>query len=550
MDYAIPNTQHAIQLTAPGQLILNPAKPVPAPGPHQILCRVEAVGLCFSDLKLLQKFSEHPRKKAIISGIPPHILKEIPSYAPGNAPTVPGHEAVVRIWAVGKDVNPDTIGIKPGRRYLVQTDYRWLPTDGSNGSFGYNFEGALQEYVLMDERVITSPDGESMLLPAPEELSASSIALIEPWACVEQAYAEKQRQRLKTNGRMLTVTETQYDKSLLKAFLDKFGAPAQVEYIEFPSQAEMKHEFYDDIVYFGCSAKTVEALFPKLAAGGLFNIVLCNDRLDREVTTNLGRIHYTGIRIIGTKGQDPAESMQYIPATGEIRNKDKINIIGAGGPMGIMHVIRNLCQGLDADRFEVEVFAGDTDDARLQNLIRIAAPLAEKNKLLFQPYNPARNQLNKKFNYIVLMVPVCEFVASAVKTAAEKAIINIFAGIPAETSAKINLNTYIEKRLYFIGTSGSLLADMKSVVKKLESEKIDTNLSVAAVCGLDGVADGIKAIENRSIDGKIIAYPCCKGLPLLKLGSIGERLPEVAKELTDGIWNINSEKKLLESWCK
>ena len=87
---------------------------------------------------------------------------------PDEAPTVPGHETVVRIVAVGPDVKRH----KPGERYLVQTDYRWLRTATSNAAFGYNFEGALQEYVLMDERVITAPDGESMLIPAREERAA------------------------------------------------------------------------------------------------------------------------------------------------------------------------------------------------------------------------------------------------------------------------------------------------------------------------------------------------------------------------------------------
>lgn len=544
MDYFIPNTQHAVQLTGPGRLILNPAKPVPVPGPHQILCRVEAVGLCFSDLKLLQRFSDHPRKKEIISGIDPHILKEIPSYVPGNAATVPGHEAVVRIWAVGENVKI----FEPGQRYLVQTDYRWLPTDGSNGSFGYNFEGALQEYVLMDERVITSPDGESMLLAAPEELPASAIALIEPWACVEEAYAEKQRRGLKTDGRMLIAAQAKYDKGLFNAFLDKFGKPADIDYVESSSPAEMKHDFYDDIVYFGSSAKTIEALFSRLAAGGLFNIVLCNPDLsgDREITTNPGRIHYSGIRIIGTRGNDPAESMKHIPDSGEIRRNDKINIIGAGGPMGIMHVIRNLCQDIN----DIEVFAGETDETRLQNLKRIAEPLAKKNNILFQAYNPAIQQLHQNFSYIVLMVPEARFVTQAIETAAENAIINIFAGISTETSTKIDLDTYIQKQLYFIGTSGSILDDMKRLMSKLKSNKIDTNLTIAAICGLDGAIDGIKAVENRSIAGKIIVYPGCKGLSLLKLDSLSERLPEVAKELADGIWNAKAEKKLLESWRK
>jgi hypothetical protein len=80
-----------------------------------------------------------------------------------------------------------------------------LPTANSNSAFGYNFEGALQEYVLVDERVITSPEGESMFIPAPEDLSGSAIALCEPWACVEDAYVEEQRQQLKTDGKCLVV---------------------------------------------------------------------------------------------------------------------------------------------------------------------------------------------------------------------------------------------------------------------------------------------------------------------------------------------------------
>ena len=101
MTTAIPKTQWAVQLTGPDELILNKQKPVHQPGPHQILCRVEAVGLCFSDLKLLKQFSTHARKTDILSGIDPAVLDEIPSYVPADQPTVPGHESVVRVVAVG-----------------------------------------------------------------------------------------------------------------------------------------------------------------------------------------------------------------------------------------------------------------------------------------------------------------------------------------------------------------------------------------------------------------------------------------------------------------
>src|SRR6056297_1315614 len=149
MKFDIPEKQSAVQLVGPDELKLNTEKPVYKPGSYQILCKVEATGLCFSDLKLLKQFSKHARKTSIIDGIDPAVLDEIPSYKPDDEPTVPGHETVVRICAIGDKVE----GVDVGARYLVQTDYRWLPTTNSNGSFGYNFEGGLQEYVLMDQRV-------------------------------------------------------------------------------------------------------------------------------------------------------------------------------------------------------------------------------------------------------------------------------------------------------------------------------------------------------------------------------------------------------------
>ena len=64
----LPATQHAIQFTGPGQLVHNRAKPVLLPGPTQLLCRVEAVSICFSDTKLLKAFTSHLRKAAVTSG--------------------------------------------------------------------------------------------------------------------------------------------------------------------------------------------------------------------------------------------------------------------------------------------------------------------------------------------------------------------------------------------------------------------------------------------------------------------------------------------------
>lgn len=556
MSKSIPAKQYAVQLVGPDQLVLNKSKDVFKPGPHQVLAKVEVVGLCFSDLKLLKQFTGHVRKGPVVEGLDLEILKEIPSYVPDAAPTVPGHETVVRIVAVGPGVERH----KPGERYLVQTDYRWIHTASSNAAFGYNFEGALQECVLMDERVITAPDGKSMLLPASEDKSGSAIALAEPWACVEDAYVSKERTSLKADGRMLIVADAEIASGRMSNLFRRHGMPGQIAWVSkltpptelgVPSTRVkyvdgLEDAAYDDVIYFGANAHTAESLFAKVAANGLLNVVFGGERFGRPVVTMVGRVHYSGIRIIGTAGSDPADSMKYIPKTGEIRHGDRINVVGAGGPMGMMHVIRNICQGIGG----VSVFAGDVDDNRLAALTKIAGPLAQKNDIEYTTYHAGDGQTPEDCTYTVLMAPVPELVAAAVRDSGPRGIVNIFAGIPATVTGEIDLDAYIEKRLYFIGTSGSTLDDMKRMLEKVESGRLDTNVSVAAVSGLDGAVEGIRAVENRSIAGKIMVYPACKGLGLTRLEELAGKMPEVAAALRDGLWTTQAEKKLLERYSE
>jgi len=211
-------------LTGPDELTFNPNKDVYRPGPWQILCKVEVVGLCFSDLKLLKQFDGHARKSKILSGVDASVLDEYPAYKVDSEPTVPGHEIVVRVIEQGENVTRTTVG----GRYLVQADHRWLKTKASNGAIGYNIEGGLQEYMLIDERVSTSPDGEFMLIEVTDERSASAVALVEPWACVEDAYVVKERQTLTAGGNMLVCAEADVDTAAFNAFITKYGKPSLV----------------------------------------------------------------------------------------------------------------------------------------------------------------------------------------------------------------------------------------------------------------------------------------------------------------------------------
>ena len=385
----------------------------------------------------------------------------MPNYVPGDKPTVPGHETVVRIVKVG----PGVTRHKVGERYLVQTDYRWLPTASSNSAFGYNFEGALQEYVLLDERVITAPDGESMLIPAPEDLSASALALVEPWACVEDAYVEKQRQKLKAGGQMLVVGETPVDRAAVDNLSP--GTASRRRRLRRPRDR---------------SRRTRDAsfrrrrLFRRQRRDG--GEALSQGRRRRACSTSskaaassAGRscrrsAASTTAASASSAPPAPTRRRPWPPSRPPPRSvpSDKINIIGAAGPMGTMHVIRDLCQGVPG----VTVFAGDLE-RRASGRARRSWPRRwpQKNNVTLRTYNPSKDKPGEQFDYIVLMAPVPALVAQAVATAAPKAIINIFAGIPADVTAELDLDAYIAKQLYFIGTSGSTLDDMKLVLAKV-----------------------------------------------------------------------------------
>ena len=556
MKQAIPAVQNAIQLIGADELTLNSQKEVDNVGPHQILAKVEAVGLCFSDLKLLKQFDKHVRKSEVIAGADAEVLKQVPSYKPGTEPTVPGHEAFCTIVAVGEQVKRH----KVGERVLVQTDYRWLKTAESNSAFGYNFEGALQEYVLMDERIIVDPvRDESFLIPVEKELSASAIALVEPWACVESSYITEERNTILPGGKLLVVTDAGRMPEGLADSFSPGGKPASMTGV--CEEAEncdrlrtlgvdltcvktvdlLPDEAFDDIIYFGAKKETIDVLNDKLAAKGIINIVLGGQKIGRDVSVGVGRTHYGMTRWIGTTGPNAAASYQHIPAMGEIRKNDHVLVIGAAGPMGQMHVIRLICAGVE----NLSIIGTDFDDERLQSLAYKADALAAERSVKLSLVNPQKNPLQETFSYFAIMAPVGPLVAQAVKDSRKGALINIFAGIPATVKQDLDMDTYIANECFMFGTSGSRLSDMKIVLEKVLSGQLDTNCSVDAVSGMAGAIDGIRAVENRTMAGKIIVYPQLADLPLTPLTELSEKFPAVAEKLNRGMWTKDAEDQLL-----
>ena len=556
---ALPMTQHAIQFVGPGQLVHNRAKIVAAPGPTQLLVKVEAVGICFSDTKLLKAFSTHLRKARVSSGIGETALAEISSYVPGELPTVPGHEVAGRIVVVGDAVTRHAVG----ERVLVQTDYRHLATPGSNAAFGYNFEGGLQEYVLLDERMIIEPaTGARFLIPVDDAPSGSAIALLEPWACVEASYASRERASLTPSGRLLVVADAGHRVDGLAPLLAAVTAAAITVVAGEPGQraqlaaavgdgaaafmvaadaSTLPAESFDDIVYFGADADRIEQLQGLLATGGVIDIVLGGGRIGRPVAVDVGRIHYDLTRWVGTPGGSAADGYAIAPADGELREGDRVAVIGAAGPMGFMHVVRTASSALSG----LSLTAVDIDDERLAHLADVAGPLAASRGIPAAFLNSRTTQLDGGFSYVAVMVPAPPLVAQAVELAAAGARINVFAGFAAGTRAAIDLDAVLAKRVYLFGTSGSQIPDMQAVLAKLERGDLDTNISVDAITGMEGVTDALAAVEARTSGGKIVVYPALHDLGMVRLSELPARFPSVAAALLEGRWTRAAEDALL-----
>lgn len=539
----IPATQHAIQYVGKDEIVHNTSKPVDEVGPTQILLQVEACGICFSDTKLLHQFDVHPRKVDVIAGLTPEELAEIPSYRPNAEPTVPGHEPVARVVKVGDQVTH----YKVGDRVLIQADWKHMRTPTSNGSFGYAFEGALQEYVLVDERIVVH-DGEEFMIQVSDGPTAAQVGLIEPWATVENAYAYKERQGRLEGGNLLVVADAGAQVSDLSG-----GAqPGSVTLVgpdavgcglegETATLAALEGRQFDDIVYFGSDADRIEALAKMLGTQGILNTVLGGEKIARRVSIDVGRVHYDYTRYVGTTGSDAEAAYAMIPEGTEVRDGDHMLVIGAAGPMGLMHTMRAVVLGLKG----LSVDCSDVSDDRLAHLEEVVAPVAAEKGVPARFINSTKDALEPGYTYVTCMVPSAELLSGGIDLAGQGATINLFAGLPIGSFGDVDMQGMIERQVFLAGTSGSDIADMQTVLRKVEQGDYDNAISLDAVTGMAGFKDAIQAVMDRTSGGKIIVFPALHDLGYTRVSEMPEKLPQVAEKLDNGRWTAEAEAALL-----
>jgi len=517
---------------------------LPRPGPEELLVRHDAVGICFSDIKVIRTGENHPR-----------IHRKMK-----DDPVVLGHEVALTIMEAGEKLR-DTY--KPGDRFIVQAD---IYLGGKPYAYGYEIQGGFSQYSIVDWRVLNGDHG-NYLVPVNVDDGYAEVALCEPWACVEASYTVVYRTQWQEGGTVWLVgsgagmalgeaVNWRPRRVVLDvadaAFAEQVRAWARATTVEV-QEGDDGSTRYDDIVVLGGDAALCERVFARLANGAIFNLVL-DKALDRPVAVDIGRMHYDHLLVAGTDAHDL--SAAYEPVRTQLKEGGKCWILGAAGPMGQMHLLRALsmpgrpgkvvASNLHAARMAPvrRQFEHQAAEFGIEIAFLSRDQFADEETFLAQKWAESGGG---GYDDVVIMAPTTDAVQQAASVVADHAVVNVFAGLARGTMVSLDLNPVAQRGLRFTGTSGSSIDDLRHMRDLVESQRLPTNHSVAAIAGLEGVADGLHAVADGRFAGKVVIYPNLgRPLPLTPLTELDRVLPTVAAQLdADGMWTRAAEDELL-----
>jgi threonine dehydrogenase-like Zn-dependent dehydrogenase len=524
--------------------------PMPAFGPDELLVRHDACGLCFSDIKIIRLGSEHPR-----------IYRDMQ-----ETPVTLGHEVSLTVVGVGQDLRNQ---YKIGDRFIIQAD---IFVGGIGYAYGYEIQGGLSQYGVIDQRVLNGDHG-NYLIPVQPDTGYAEAALTEPWACVIAAYQLEYRTSLKAGGTTWIISahpdgadytiSTGFDQhshpgrllitnvpagfsSWLKQRAEALGV--QVTEVEDLANPPVKQ--VDDIVMLGADPAIIETVSPCLAKFGIIALV-DSAPMPRRVAVDIGRVHYNRWVYVGGPGPDISSAYSQVPVRSALKPGGRAWFVGAAGPMGRMHVQRAI-QSADGP---ATIVCTDVSDLRLKDLSNSFAAEAEAKGIECVCLNPLSKDAYMEgmapfrelgFDDIIVLAPVPAVIADAATYLASRGVMNVFAGVPRGTMAELDLSDTYLKNARVIGHSASTIDDLRLMLTQAEAGSLSPNRSVAAVGSLGAARDGLEAVQDASFPGKVVIYPNIKEMPLTSLHDLKDRLPSVFEKLKDEQeWTAKAEEEFL-----
>lgn len=512
-------------------------------GTDELLVRIDACGICFSDIKILRLGPDHPRLQG----------RDLTA-----DPVVMGHETAMTVVEVGESLRDR---FQHGQRFLIQAD---VYSGGVGMAFGYRLPGGYSQYQVIGPHILDGDEG-CYLLPITESTSHSQAALCEPWACVEAAYAYHPRRAPLPGGKALVVLLDLGQINDLQDELKALEHPVVLTAVEHPwlHQEDLKAglatlqaqhpEGFDDILVYGIPGPALaQGLTPLLKAGGVF--ALQGEGKTGPVSVDIGSIHY---RNHWYSGVPHGDAYAWDRDT-ELRPGGVAWFIGAGGPLGQMHLQR----ALSLPRPPAKIIVSQNGGPRLEDLRQRFSALAQERGVEFVlldsrelgdgVYAAVRDESGPLgCDDIIVVIPNATVVERAFELLAPGGGMDIFAGVAVGTQAKLDLGRIASKGVRLWGTSGSSIADLRAIVEKLESGSLPTDRVVAAVGGIRAVKEGLEAVQDGVFLGKTVIFPHLPELPLLPLEKLAEQHPSIQERLLEGrYWTPEAEAELLRLYSK
>ncbi|MBN1834276.1 MAG: alcohol dehydrogenase catalytic domain-containing protein [Spirochaetales bacterium] len=529
---------------------------LPENGPDELLIRHDAVGLCFTDVKEIVFGDQHPRL----------IGRDLAAN-----PVVPGHETSMTVIRVGEKLRDQ---YHVGDRFVIQPD-TWY--GGKSIPYSFGIDGAYRQYGVMGKVVLRGDEG-SYLIPIPEDMSYAGAALSEPWACVEASYRMVYRTELKQGGNVWFFgNEHSRQGYRIGKIWDPAGKPALVVLTDVPKDLESRLADLcrkDDVPIRSQSRKDVEA------SGTTFHDIIVLDgspeqvngasalmanegilAMTREgpmsgpVMMDVGRVHYDHVLYVGTTSLDLDAAYRETPVRCNLKPGGTTLVLGASGPMGRMHVQR----AIESAEKPAVIIGTGIHETRLADLRGSFSQYAGEHQVELYTASPASDRARYEklmrdadqrggLDDVEVMAPSPEAIVEISQWVGTAGVVNIFAGLKRGTIAQVDpFLIYGPRQVRYVGHSGSKLGDQVAIVERYQRGELQPQRSVAAVCGMRQIAEGIRAMQNATYPGKIVVYPLVEDFPLTGLPELKTVLPDVYEALEGGsVWTNAAEELFLE----
>ena len=515
--------------------------PFPPYGEDDVIGRVDAVGICYSDAKLVRAGGAHARLRG----------RDLAA-----DPVTPGHEVTLTVVGVGERRRRQ---VRLGARYILQPDVYYR---GRTLAVGYQLPGALAQYVVLGREVLDGDEG-CYLVALPEQVGAVEGALIEPWSCVAAAYQIAARTHLRGGGTLrlygfadqpaldlagvrfgavperLGVAPPAADpdaappRRIVAAGLTRANRRAVERWAGALGTAVAWHDNAppqgaDDVIIAGAppAGGWMEGLFAALPRHAVVSLQVAAPPVRAAaLACDIGRIHYQGIRLVGRC--DGKVAAAYAGAARrDLAPGGRAWFVGGAGPMGQMHVLRALARAQPP----ATVVVTDRVPERLQALGERAAALGLPAPVLLPAPGDSgdsaavdgelRRLAPRGFDDVVLLAPSAAAAEHAARFLGAGGYLNVFAGVAEGSSVRLPLHSIAAGGVRVAGTTGSPLAATLQTLASVAEGALHPGIVLGALADLERGRAALEAVAAGRISGKVVVLPFARGLGLRTLEAL------------------------------